>query len=172
MSRISDNQLLWIWFLISPWHVILSLCVLPGVVTIITCAFVLRRGLEQCWKAIAGSIVNLIVGFRNCIALLTVKQCLKNNIVTGPAVSSGRVKKLGRRAWNKSPTMEPYVVADLHSKILDARPLPPPGAQILSISCSFWEFLAKSYVGAPRELEPPPRGNPGSATGMHRSDSN
>ena len=25
----------------------------------------------------------------------------------------------------------------------------PPGAQILSISCSFWEILAKSYVGAP-----------------------
>ena len=26
---------------------------------------------------------------------------------------------------------------------------PPPGVQILSISCSFWENLAKSYVGAP-----------------------
>ena len=38
-------------------------------------------------------------------------------------------------------------MADLHSKILDARP--PLGAQILSISCSFWENLAKSYVGAP-----------------------
>ena len=38
-------------------------------------------------------------------------------------------------------------VADLHSKILDARP--PPGVPILSISCSFWEKLAKSYVGAP-----------------------
>ena len=25
----------------------------------------------------------------------------------------------------------------------------PPGVQILSISCSFWENLAKSYVGAP-----------------------
>ena len=42
---------------------------------------------------------------------------------------------------------------------------PPPGVQILSISCSFWENLAKSYVGAPPgELAPPPRGNPGSAT--------
>ena len=41
----------------------------------------------------------------------------------------------------------------------DARPL-PRGVQILSISCSFWENLAKSYVGAP----PPPRGNPGSGT--------
>ena len=26
---------------------------------------------------------------------------------------------------------------------------PPLGVQILSISCSFWENLAKSYVGAP-----------------------
>ena len=33
-------------------------------------------------------------------------------------------------------------------------PPPPPGAQILSISCSFREKLAKSYVGGP----PPPRG--------------
>ena len=28
-------------------------------------------------------------------------------------------------------------------------PPPPPGVQILSISCSFRENLAKSYVGAP-----------------------
>ena len=37
----------------------------------------------------------------------------------------------------------------------------PPPVQILS--CSFWEILAKSYVGAPRGV-PPPRRNPGSAT--------
>ena len=44
----------------------------------------------------------------------------------------------------------------------DAHPL---GAQILSISCSFWENMAKSYVGTPpEELAPPPQGNPGSAT--------
>ena len=30
----------------------------------------------------------------------------------------------------------------------------PPGVQILSISCSFWQNLAKSYAGAP----PPPEG--------------
>ena len=43
----------------------------------------------------------------------------------------------------------------------------PPGVQIFSISCSFWENLAKSYVGAPPgELVPPPRGNPGSATDL------
>ena len=38
-------------------------------------------------------------------------------------------------------------MADLNSKILDT----PSGVQILSISCSFWESLAKSYVGAPLE---------------------
>ena len=43
---------------------------------------------------------------------------------------------------------------------------PPLGVQILSISCSFWEILAKSYVAPPGELAPPPRGNPGSATGV------
>ena len=62
-----------------------------------------------------------------------------------------------------------WSVADLHSKILDARPT--LGVQILSISCSFWEILAKSYVGAPPpppgELAPPPRGNPRSATDGH-----
>ena len=35
---------------------------------------------------------------------------------------------------------------------------------ILSISCSFWGNLAKSYVEIPGGLAPPPRGNPGSAT--------
>ena len=45
-----------------------------------------------------------------------------------------------------------------------ARDTPRLGVQILSISCSFWENLAKSSVGAPGELAPPPRGNPGSAT--------
>ena len=37
----------------------------------------------------------------------------------------------------------------------------PLGVQILSISCSFWENLAKSYVGTPPGvLVPSPRGNP------------
>ena len=37
------------------------------------------------------------------------------------------------------------------------RPSPHPGVQILSISCSFGENLAKSYVGAPpgKILHPP-----------------
>ena len=46
----------------------------------------------------------------------------------------------------------------------------PPGAQILSISSSFWKNIAKLYVGTPPgELAPPPQGNPGSATGYHVS---
>ena len=44
-----------------------------------------------------------------------------------------------------------FPVADLHSKILDVR---PPRVQILSISCSLWEILAKSYVGAPWSWRP------------------
>ena len=44
-------------------------------------------------------------------------------------------------------------------------PPPPPGAQILSISCSFWENLAKSYV----DPSPPPPGGVGSAADMDRS---
>ena len=44
---------------------------------------------------------------------------------------------------------------------------PPHGAQILSISCSFWENLPKSYIDvSPGGLAPPPQGNPGSATGL------
>ena len=57
-------------------------------------------------------------------------------------------------------------VADLKWGGRGMRP-PPGGVQILSISCSFWEHLAKSYVGAPPGgLVPPPRRNPGSATKM------
>ena len=53
-------------------------------------------------------------------------------------------------------------VADLRGSAGDA---PPLGVQTLSISCSFWEILAKSYVGAPPgDLAPPPWGNPASAT--------
>ena len=39
-------------------------------------------------------------------------------------------------------------MADLRGSAGDAPP-PPPGVQILSISCSFWEILTNSYVGAP-----------------------
>ena len=44
--------------------------------------------------------------------------------------------------------------------VRDARS--PLGFKILSISCSFWEILAKSHpLGG---FTPPPEGNPGSAT--------
>ena len=58
--------------------------------------------------------------------------------------------------------MGPSAVADLGG----ARGVrvPPLGTQILSISCSFQENLAKWYVGAPPLGElAPPWGNPGSA---------
>ena len=42
-----------------------------------------------------------------------------------------------------------------------------PAIQILSISCSFWEILAKSYVAAPSGgLAPLPWGNHGFATAI------
>ena len=44
-----------------------------------------------------------------------------------------------------------------------------PRVQILSISCSLWEMLAKLYVGPPPEgLAPPPQENPASAPGMSK----
>ena len=51
-------------------------------------------------------------------------------------------------------------VADLGG----ARDICPP-VEILSISCSFWKHLAKSYVAPPPpRVGTPPRGNPGSVT--------
>ena len=55
-------------------------------------------------------------------------------------------------------------VADLHSKILDV--LPPVGVQILSVHVVLGKFLQNLYVGIPGVLAPPPRGNPGSTTGL------
>ena len=56
-------------------------------------------------------------------------------------------------------------MADLHSKILDAGPPPPPGDPN---SFNFMQFLGKFGKIVcwcpPGELAPPPRGNPGSAT--------
>ena len=45
----------------------------------------------------------------------------------------------------------------------------PPRPKIFSISCSFSQNLAKSYVGTPAGwLAPPPTGNPGSAPGTKK----
>ena len=48
--------------------------------------------------------------------------------------------------WKTGVNVVALAVADPHSKILDMCPL---WVQILLISCSFWENLAKSYAGAP-----------------------
>ena len=46
----------------------------------------------------------------------------------------------------------------------------PPGGPNSFNFMQFWEIVAKSYVGVPPgELAPPPRGNPGSATGCNGS---
>ena len=67
----------------------------------------------------------------------------------------------GKVSWSVRLTTQ-RSLADLRGE----RDVHPFGVQILSISCSFRENLAKSYVGAPDGgLAPPPRGNPGSATG-------
>ena len=59
---------------------------------------------------------------------------------------------------------ETLSVADLRGGVRDARP--PLCVQILSISCSFWENLAKLRVHAPplEGSRPPPWGNPRSVT--------
>ena len=63
----------------------------------------------------------------------------------------------------------PCAYSELAKPVADLRGArgTPPRFQILSISCSFWENLSKSYncmLAPPGELTPPPRGNPGSAT--------
>ena len=44
------------------------------------------------------------------------------------------------------------------------------GPKFFQFHAVFWfgEYLAKSYVGAPGGLSPPPRGNPGFTTGHFR----
>ena len=64
---------------------------------------------------------------------------------------------------------EAYFEVFIHFSVVDlggVHPvhMPPLRPKIFSISCSFWENLTKSYVGAPpRGSVPPPTGNPGSA---------
>ena len=56
----------------------------------------------------------------------------------------------------------PLTLADWEAR---RRPPPPPGIQILSISCSFRENLAKFYVGDLLKSWRPPQGNSGPVTG-------
>ena len=64
--------------------------------------------------------------------------------------------------FNRSQRTMTSAVADLGGR----RGRPPPGTQIPSISCSFWDNLAKSHVGTPLGSWRPPRGNPGSAAAL------
>ena len=56
------------------------------------------------------------------------------------------------------------VVADLHSKILDARP--PWGSKFFQFHAVFGKIWQNRMLVPPGELAPPPQGNPGSATGV------
>ena len=60
-------------------------------------------------------------------------------------------------------------VADLHSKILDARPSPPWWPKFFQFHAVFLGNFGKiiCWRSPPRELAPPPQGNPGSATVNH-----
>ena len=94
--------------------------------------------------------------------------CLSSSVRTPDTdialLSPRRASSCKTKVWRNSSTHRTWPVADLRG----ARDphASPPGVQILSISCSFWEISAKLYIGAPPpgELAPPPRGNPGSAT--------
>ena len=57
-------------------------------------------------------------------------------------------------------------VADLHSKILDARP--PWGSKFFQFHAVFGKIWQKRMLAPPPgELAPPPRGNPRSATELY-----
>ena len=66
--------------------------------------------------------------------------------------------------WKTSCLHWIYTVADLHSKILDARP-PPPGPKFFQFHAVFGKIWQNRMLAPPPgELAPPPRGNPRSAT--------
>ena len=66
---------------------------------------------------------------------------------------------MSEKARNKEYTS----VADLHSKILDARP-PPRGSKFFQFHAVFGKFWQNRMLAPPPgELAPPPGGNPGSA---------
>ena len=90
------------------------------------------------------------------------KQRLKVNTNVSFLLGLALIRVLSARRANCDIYYKVSAVADL-------RGASPPRVQILSISCSFGENLAKSYVAAPLgELASPPRGNPGSATDRAR----
>ena len=76
-----------------------------------------------------------------------------------------KLKKKGTVLSRSNTEDEPLSVADLGGAQGTRDPL---GTQILSISCSFLENLAKLYVGAPPGELAPPWENPGSAAGSYQ----
>ena len=58
-------------------------------------------------------------------------------------------------------------MADLHGKILDASPPPPGDPKIFQFHAVLVNFWQNRMLAPPGELAPPPRGNPGSATGLY-----
>ena len=87
------------------------------------------------------------------------QACVKNSVrgcVSQHALGQTRPPPVPSACWDthpwadtplgRHPTRADTPVADLRG----ARGMHAPlGAQILSMSCSFWENMAKSYVGAP-----------------------
>ena len=81
-----------------------------------------------------------------------------------------KVKEFRPRGWRVLLAHPPgfasaVSIGGSRGGVRDARP--PPGVQILSISCSFRENLACSRP--PWRVHAPPRENPGSATGLCRT---
>ena len=70
----------------------------------------------------------------------------------------------GSTCWSLDQESDTYpaAVADLHSKILDARPPGPNSFKFMQCLGKFGKIVCWHPPG---ELAPPPRGNPGSATG-------
>ena len=76
-------------------------------------------------------------------------KCILNHI--NHLYTYSTINKVAGRvfSWLERP-QRPFPVADLKG----SRGMHPPVVQILSISCSFWPNLAKSYVGTPGSWRP------------------
>ena len=68
--------------------------------------------------------------------------------------------------WKILENVNVNAVADLHSKILDARPPPPGGSKFFQFHAVFGKIWQNRMLAPPGELAPPLRVNPRSATVM------
>ena len=90
------------------------------------------------------------------------------HLLVAPLLQPNQCEQVHLIQWNPidSGTVATAIVTPCERTLRGTRGMRIPlGVQILSLSCSFWENLAKSYVGAPWRVGAPPPGNPGSATG-------